>query len=140
MEALYTAPAPAHGGRRGHVESSDGVLKFDLAMPEGLGGPGGGSATNPEQLFAAGYSAYFENALRRVACRQRKELGDDTSVTANIGIGRDGNGFGLKVELIGHLPGLPREEAERLMHDAHELCPYSKATRGNMEVTLSVTE
>ena len=137
MEALYTAPAPAHGGRRGHVESSDGVLKFDLAMPEG---PGGGGATNPEQLFAAGYSACFQNALRRVARRQRKELGDDTSVTAVVGIGRDDNGFGLKAELIGHLPGLPREEAERLMHDAHELCPYSKATRGNMEVTLSVTE
>ncbi len=140
MEALYTASATAHGGRQGHVESSDGVLNLDLAMPEEMGGEGGQGATNPEQLFAAGYSACFENALRRVARRQRKDLGDDASVTANIGIGRDGNGFGLKAELVGHLPGLAREEAEALMHDAHQVCPYSKATRGNMEVTLSVTE
>ena len=138
MEALYTASATAHGGRQGHVESSDGVLKLDLTMPKEMGGEGGQGATNPEQLFAAGYSACFENALRRVARRQRKDLGDGASITANIGIGRDGDGFGIKAELVGHLPGLALEEAERLMHDAHQVCPYSKATRGSMEVTLSV--
>ena len=108
-------------------------------MPKEMGGPGDEGATNPEQLFAAGYSACFENALRRVAGRQKKNV-REASVTANVGIGRDGNGFGLKVELVGHLPGLQREEAEALMHDAHEVCPYSKATRGNIEVTLSVAE
>jgi Ohr subfamily peroxiredoxin len=140
MEALYTASATAHGGRNGTVESSDGILDLDLTMPKEMGGPGDEGATNPEQLFAAGYSACFENALRRVAGRQKKNLSEDTSITANVGIGRDGNGFGLKVELVGHLPGLPHEEAEALMHDAHEVCPYSKATRGNIEVDLSVAE
>ena len=140
MEALYTASATAHGGRNGTVESSDGILDLDLTMPKEMGGPGDEGATNPEQLFAAGYSACFENALRRVASRQKKNLDEDTSITANVGIGRDGNGFGLKVELVGHLPGLAREEAEALMHDAHEVCPYSKATRGNIEVELSVAQ
>jgi Ohr subfamily peroxiredoxin len=109
-------------------------------MPKEMGGPGDEGATNPEQLFAAGYSACFENALRRVAGQQKKHLDEDTSITANVGIGRDGNGFGLKVELVGHLPGIPREEAEALMHAAHEVCPYSKATQGNIEVQLSVAE
>ena len=105
-------------------------------MPEAMGRSG----NNPEQIFAAGYFACFENALRRVAGRQKKNLGAGTSVTANVGIGRDGNGFGLKVELVGHLPSHEREESEALMHDAHEVCPYSKATRGNIEVELSVAE
>jgi lipoyl-dependent peroxiredoxin len=138
MERLYTAQATAHGGRQGYVESSDSVLDLDLSMPEAMGGPGG-SGTNPEQLFAAGYSACFENALRRVGGQQKKNV-RDASVTANVGIGRDGNGFGLEVELIGTLPNLPREEAEDLMREAHQVCPYSKATRGNIEVTLSVAE
>ena len=139
MDALYTASATAHGGRNGTVESSDGILDLDLTMPKEMGGPGDEGATNPEQLFAAGYSACFENALRRVGGQQKKNV-RDASVTANVGIGRDGNGFGLKVELVGHLPGLQREEAEALMHDAHQVCPYSKATRGNIEVMLSVAE
>jgi lipoyl-dependent peroxiredoxin len=138
MERLYTAQATAHGGRQGYVESSDSVLDLDLSMPEAMGGPGG-SGTNPEQLFAAGYSACFENALRRVGGQQKKNV-RDASVTANVGIGRDGNGFGLEVELLGTLPNLPREEAEDLMREAHQVCPYSKATRGNIEVTLSVAE
>ena len=138
MERLYTARATAHGGRQGYVESSDGVLDLDLSMPEAMGGPGG-DGTNPEQLFAAGYSACFENALRRVGGQQKKNV-RDASVTANVGIGRDDNGFGLEVELIGTLPNLPREEAEDLMREAHQVCPYSKATRGNIEVTLSVAE
>src|SRR5919202_5023243 len=132
MEALYTASATAHGGRNGRVESSDGILALDLTMPKEMGGPGEQGATNPEQLFAAGYSACFENALRRVAGRQKKNIGEDASITANVGIGRDGNRFGLKVKLVGRLPGLAREEAETLMHDAHQVCPYSKATRGNI--------
>ena len=138
MERLYTAQATAHGGRQGYVESSDGVLDLDLSMPEAMGGPGG-DGTNPEQLFAAGYSACFENALRRVGGQQKKNV-RDASVTANVGIGRDDNGFGLEVELIGTLPNLPREEAEDLVREAHQVCPYSKATRGNIEVTLSVAE
>jgi Ohr subfamily peroxiredoxin len=138
METLYTARATAHGGRQGHVESSDGVLDLDLTVPEAMGGPGG-SGTNPEQLFAAGYSACFENALRRVGGQQKKNV-RDPSITANVGIGRDGNDFGLEVELIGTLPNLPLEEAEDLMREAHQVCPYSKATRGNIEVTLSVAE
>jgi lipoyl-dependent peroxiredoxin len=140
MEALYTASATAHGGRNGRVDSSDGILNLNLTMPKEMGGPGDEGATNPEQLFAAGYSACFETALRRVAGRQKKNLGEDASITANVGIGRDGNGFGLKVELVGHLPGLSHEEAEALMRDAHEVCPYSKATRGNIEVELSMAE
>ncbi len=136
METLYTAQATAHGGRQGHVESSDGVLDLDLSMPEAMGGPGG-SGTNPEQLFAAGYSACFENALRRVGGQQKKNV-RDASVTAVVGIDRDDNGFGLEVELIGTIPNLPLEDAEDLMREAHQVCPYSKATRGNMEVTLSV--
>ena len=135
MERLYTAQATAHGGRQGYVESSDGVLDLDLSMPEAMGGPGG-DGTNPEQLFAAGYSACFENALRRVGGQQKKNV-RDASVTANVGIGRDDNGFGLEVELIGTLPSLPREEAEDLMREAHQVCPYSKATRGNIEVLLT---
>jgi len=138
METLYTARATAHGGRQGYVESSDGVLDLDLSMPEAMGGPGG-SGTNPEQLFAAGYSTCFENALRRVGGQQKKNV-RDASVSAVVGIGRDGNGFGLEVELIGTIPNLALEEAEDLMREAHQVCPYSKATRGNIEVTLSVAE
>jgi lipoyl-dependent peroxiredoxin len=139
MKALYTARATARGGRRGHVRSSDGALDLDLSMPEGLGGPGG-SGTNPEQLFAAGYAACFENALRRVAREQKKDA-TDASVTAQVHIGRHPEGgFGLEAELSGHLPKLPREEAEALMHDAHQVCPYSRATRGNMDVRLSVRD
>ena len=101
VETLYTAQATAHGSRQGHVESSDGVLDLDLSMPEAMSGPGG-SGTNPEQLFAAGYSACFESALRRVSGQQEKNV-RDASVTAVVGIGRDGNGFGLEVELIAAL-------------------------------------
>ena len=139
METLYTPRATAHGGQQGHVESSDGVLDhLDPTMPEAMGGPGG-SGTNPEQLFAAGYSVCFENALRRVGGQQEKNV-RDASVTANAGIGRDGNGFGLEGELVGTLPNLPLEEAEDLMREAHQVCPYSNATRGNIEATLSVAE
>lgn len=138
MKPLYTAAATAEGGRTGRVRSSDGVLDLPLSMPKSLGGPGG-EATNPEQLFAAGYAACFESALRLVA-RQQKKSADKASITAHVTIGalEDNGGFGLAVELHGSLPGMPREEAEALMHAAHQVCPYSKATRGNIQVTLVV--
>ena len=134
---LYTATATTQGGRNGRVHSSDKVLDLPLIMPKELGGAGG-AATNPEQLFAAGYSACFESALRMVAGKAGKNV-KDASITANVTIGKtpDG-GFGLSVELKGKLPGLSKEEAEQLMHTAHEVCPYSKATRGNIDVKLSV--
>ncbi len=137
ISPLYTATATAQGGRNGRVRSSDNVLDLPLAMPKELGGAGG-AVTNPEQLFAAGYSACFESALRLVAGKAGKSV-KDASITAAVTIGKtpDG-GFGLAVELTGKLPGLSKEEAEQLMHTAHEVCPYSKATRGNIEVKLSV--
>ena len=135
----YTASATTTGGRNGHVESSDGVLDLDLTMPKEMGGKGG-SATNPEQLFAAGYSACFENALRMIADGQNKDV-SNASITANVDIGKtEDGGFGLGVELVGHLPNLPREEAERLMEEAHGVCPYSRATRGNIDVKLVVEQ
>ncbi|MBJ6760177.1 Ohr subfamily peroxiredoxin [Corallococcus sp. H22C18031201] len=137
---LYTATATTHGGRDGHVRSSDGVLDLPLAMPKELGGKGG-AVTNPEQLFAAGYSACFESALRLVAGKAGKRLGADAGITASATLGKtpDG-GFGLAVELKGILPGIPLEEATQLMHAAHAVCPYSRATAGNIEVKLSVAQ
>ncbi len=139
MKTMYTASATTSGARDGHVQSSDGVLDLELSSPREMGGKSG-SGTNPEQLFAAGYSACFEGALRWVAGRQNKDIGD-VSITANVDIGKtEDGGFGLAVELIGHLPDLPREEAESLMEEAHQACPYSKATRGNINVKLTVEE
>lgn len=137
-DILYTATATAHGGREGKVESSDGKIQENLVVPEGMGGPGG-DGTNPEQLFAAGYAACFEGALRLVAGKQKKDVGD-ASVTANVGIGPEGRSFRLEVELIGCVPGVSREEDEGLMEASHEVCPYSKATRGNVDVTLKVAD
>lgn len=138
MEVLYTATATAHGGREGRVESSDGKIREKLTVPEGMGGPGG-DGTNPEQLFAAGYAACFEGALRLIARKKKKDVGD-ASVTANVGIGPEGQSYGLVVELVGSVPGVSKDEARELMEKAHEVCPYSKATRGNVEVTLSVAD
>ncbi len=139
MQTMYTASALTSGGRNGHVESSDGVLDLDLTMPKEMDGEGG-SATNPEQLFAAGYSACFGQALHLVADRNNKDVGD-SSIRANVDLGQtEDGGFGLAVELIGRLPGLPREEAQALMEEAHQVCPYSRATRGNIDVKLSVEE
>jgi lipoyl-dependent peroxiredoxin len=134
---LYTAEATAVGGREGRVRSSDGALTVELAVPKELGGPGG-LATNPEQLFAAGYAACFENAVRHVA-RQRKVRVGETSVTARVGIGATEPGaFGLTVELHVRLPDLEPDEAEEIVSLAHQACPYSNAVRGNVEVQLSV--
>jgi lipoyl-dependent peroxiredoxin len=138
MNALYTATATATGGREGKIRSSDGMLDMPLAMPKELGGSGR-LATNPEQLFAAGYAACFENALRRVA-RERKTPITDSSVTADVGIGRtENNLFQLAVELKVSLPGMDRTQAQELARIAHEeVCPYSRATRGNIDVKVSV--
>ena len=137
MKVLYTAEAVATGdGRNGKVMTSDGLLTAQLAVPVEMGGPGG--ATNPEQLFAAGYSARFHNALRLVARRAKADV-TGSEVTARVGIGPDGSGgYGLSVELLVSLPGVEPELADTLVEQAHQVCPYSNATRGNIEVTLTV--
>src|SRR5829696_8163753 len=134
MQDLYTATATATGGRQGRIRSADGVLDEPLALPKELGGPGG-AATNPEQLFAAGYAACFENALLRVA-RERKAPIRESSVTAHVGIGREESGyFRLAVDLEVSVPDRDRAEVEELVRIAHdEVCPYSHATRGNIDV------
>lgn len=111
-------------------------MKFDLSVPTGLGGPGG-SGTNPEQLFAAAYSACFAGALGLVARNQKIDPGPFT-ITARVDIGKDETSFALGVELTGKFEKLPRDQAEKLMQGAHQVCPYSKATRGNVDVKLSV--
>ncbi len=138
MTILYTATATASGGRDGAARSDDGVLDVALSTPKGLGGPGKAGATNPEQLFAAGYAACFDSALRFVARSQGVTVAD-SAVTAEVGIGPNAaGGFGLAVALNVSLPGLEREAAEKLVEAAHQVCPYSNATRGNIEVTLTV--
>jgi Ohr subfamily peroxiredoxin len=133
---IYTAEAVSSGdGRNGHVVTSDGKLNLDLAFPPELGGSGAG--TNPEQLFAAGYAACFHSALRLVAGRQHAALGDST-VTAQVGIGPEGEAFGLMVTLVIHVPGLEREKVREFAEEAHQVCPYSRATRGNISVELRV--
>jgi Ohr subfamily peroxiredoxin len=135
MKTLYTAIATAHGGREGHVKSEDGNLSVDLRLPKSMGGPGG-AGTNPEQLFAAGYAACFESALRLVARMQKKQLTDAT-ITAHVSLSAtDAGKYVLGVELHGHLDGVAKEEAQALMEAAHQVCPYSNATRGNVEVKL----
>jgi Ohr subfamily peroxiredoxin len=138
VQVLYTAEAIATGeGRAGEVRSSDGVIDEQLAIPKELGGPGG-DATNPEQLFAAGYAACFNSALALVA-RQAKVDMPTSSVTAKVGIGPvGGGGFRLTVSLIVDVPGVDKSVAEDLAAKAHMVCPYSNATRGNIEVELQV--
>ena len=133
---LYTAEAVSTGdGRNGHVTSSDQRIDLDLAIPAEMGGTGAGS--NPEQLFAAGYAACFHSALRYVAHREHAELGDST-VTAQVGIGPDGDVFGLVVTLIIHVPGMERDKVRQLAEAAHQVCPYSRATRANISVELRI--
>jgi len=136
-KVLYRAHAKATGGRDGHAASSDGVLDVKLTTPKELGG-NGATGTNPEQLFAAGYSACFLGALKFVAGQQKRTLPADTSIEGSVGIGPIPTGFGIEVELKIHIPGLDRAEAEALVQKAHIVCPYSNATRGNIDVTLSV--
>jgi lipoyl-dependent peroxiredoxin len=139
MNAKYMTIVTSSGGREGHIRSSDGVLDLPLSMPKELGGSGKPGTTNPEQLFAAGYAACFENALLRAAREQKLKL-SGSSVTATVGIGRRDNGrFGLEVALAVKLDGVGRAEAEALARAAHEeICPYSRAVRGNVEVALTV--
>jgi osmotically inducible protein OsmC len=137
VKVLYTAEATATGGRAGHATSSDGRLDVDLSMPTEMGGDGG-PGTNPEQLFAACYAACFQGAMGVVARREKLSI-DDSTVTARVGIGPSGQAFGLVVELRVHVPAIPdRAAAEDLVAKAHEVCPYSNATRHNVEVTLTV--
>jgi osmotically inducible protein OsmC len=135
MKTIYTAVATVHGGREGHVKSDDGVLDLDLRIPKTMGGPGG-AGSNPEQLFAAGYAACFESALRLVARQQKKPL-KDARITAHVSLIADDAGqYGLGVELKGQIEGVSTDETRALMQAAHEVCPYSKATRGNLDVKL----
>jgi osmotically inducible protein OsmC len=136
MQVLYTARATATGGRDGRAVSDDQRLSVNLSTPKELGGAGG-EGTNPEQLFAAGYSACFIGALKFVAAAAKQNLPADTSITGEVGIGPNGKGgFGLQVSLTVSLPGMERSLAETLLAKAHEVCPYSNATRGNIDVQL----
>jgi len=136
-KVLYTAEATVTGGREGHTRTSDGRLDVDLDVPTEMGGPGG-PGTNPEQLFAAGYAACFQSALLRIASGRKLDV-SDSRITARVGIGPlSSGGFGLTAALDLDAPRIGRDEAIDLMNRAHETCPYSRATRGNIEVTLSV--
>jgi lipoyl-dependent peroxiredoxin len=139
-KALYTAHATSTGGRTGTTESSDGAIKLNLVTPKELGGAGG-SGTNPEQLFASGYSACFIGALKAVAARQKITLSSEVSIKASVSIGPmtgKAGAFGIAVSMDISLPGLERSAAEALVATAHEVCPYSNATRGNIDVTLNI--
>jgi osmotically inducible protein OsmC len=137
IEVVFTAESTATGGgREGHVKSSDGRIDLDTRPPKEAGGSGDG--TNPEQLFSAGYAACFLGALRLVARNDDIALDDATGITARVGFGKDpAGGFGINAHLIGYLPGLEQSAADDLMGKAHQGCPYSKATRGNIDVKLS---
>ncbi|SHF21139.1 peroxiredoxin, Ohr subfamily [Microbulbifer donghaiensis] len=140
MQVLYKAVATATGGRDGQAKSSDGILDVKLSTPKELGGAGG-DATNPEQLFAAGYSACFIGAIKFVAGQEKVKVPEDTSVRGEVGIGpiNGGKGFGLDIDLFVSLPGLDQATAEKIVNRAHEeVCPYSNATRGNVDVRVHV--
>ncbi|TIH06404.1 organic hydroperoxide resistance protein [Pseudomonas leptonychotis] len=135
----YRAYAEATGGRDGRAISSDGVLDVALTTPKELGGAGS-QGTNPEQLFAAGYSACFIGAMKFVAGRDKLAIPTDASIEGVVGIGAIPNGFGIEVELRISLPGMDREQAQTLIEQAHIVCPYSNATRGNIDVTLTLLD
>ena len=139
MKALYTAHASATGGREGHGATSDGKIDVVLSTPKELGG-GGGSGTNPEQLFATGYSACFLGAMKYVAGQEKIKVPETATVAADVGIGPrdDGAGFGIVVTLTITVPGMDHAQAEALVHKADVVCPYSHSIRGNVDVTLKV--
>ena len=138
VDVKYTTEATATGGRDGRAKTADGALEVRLATPKELGG-GGGEGNNPEQLFAAGYSACFLGAMKFVAGQEKISVPQDASVTAKVGIGpRSEGGFGITAELRVSVPGLERAQAESLVQKAHHVCPYSNATRGNVDVKLNV--
>jgi len=134
---LYTAHATATGGREGRAVSSDQVLDVKLSTPRELGGAGG-DGTNPEQLFAAGYSACFIGAMKAVSAREKIKLPAEPTIEGSVGIGQIPGGFGLAVELKIAVPGMEREQLQALVDAAHQVCPYSNATRGNIDVTLTL--
>ncbi|MEP1217326.1 MAG: organic hydroperoxide resistance protein [Marinobacter sp.] len=135
-QVVYRASAEATGGRDGRAISSDGILDVELSTPKELGGAGG-KGTNPEQLFAAGYSACFIGAMKFVAGRDKLNMPEDASIEGVVGIGQIPGGFGVEVELKISLPGMDDAQAQKLMDEAHKVCPYSNATRGNIDVTLT---
>jgi osmotically inducible protein OsmC len=139
-KALYTAQATSTGGRTGNTGSSDGRIRLQLSTPRELGGDGG-PGTNPEQLFAAGYSACFIGAMKAVAARQKIRLPAEVSITADVSIGPMSNkagAFGIAVAMVVSVPGMDRAAVEALVANAHQVCPYSNATRDNIDVALSV--
>lgn len=136
-KVLYRATAKATGGRDGRAVSSDKVLDVKLTTPKELGG-GGGDGTNPEQLFAAGYSACFLGAIKFVAMKEKIQIPQDVAIEGNVGIGPIPTGFGIEVELKISLPGMDKAAAKALVDKAHIVCPYSNATRGNIDVTLTL--
>ena len=136
-KVVYRAHATATGGGDGRATSSDGVLDVKLGVPKEMGGAGG-EVTNPEQLFAAGYSACFLGALKFVAAKEKVKIPAEAKIDGTVGIGEIPNGFGIEVQLDISLPGIERSVAEDLVKKAHVVCPYSNATRGNIDVTLNV--
>ena len=134
---LYTAHATATGGRDGRAVSSDGALDVQLSVPHELGGAGG-PGTNPEQLFAAGYSACFIGAIKAVAGKMKLTVPADVAVDAEVDLGPVGQAYGIAARLTVHLPGMDRAQAQALVDAAHQVCPYSNATRGNIDVTLTL--
>ena len=137
MKTLYTTSVTAKGGRNGQVKSENGILDFEVRMPKALGGTSD-EFTNPEMLFAAGYAACFDSALNLIISKSKIETGE-TSVTAQVSIGQNQDGgFGLAAELEVNIPGVSIEQAQELTEKAHQICPYSNATRSNMEVKLTV--
>jgi osmotically inducible protein OsmC len=138
MQVLYTASATSTGdGRNGHVRSVDGVIDTDVAVPKEMGGAGG-ALPNPEEFFAAGYAACFHSALRGLARRDKIDL-TDTAITVDVGIGPNGaGGYGLTVAIEAEIPSVDKATAEKLIEAAHQVCPYSNATRGNVDVKLTV--
>ena len=138
MPIAYTANATSTGGREGHGRTDDGKLDVKLSLPKEMGGDGKG--TNPEQLFAVGYSGCYLGAVRFVAGKEKVAVTQDASVTAHVGVGmrEDGGGFGLEVALDVHLPGVDKAVAEDIAAKAHVVCPYSHATRGNIKVTTRI--
>ncbi len=135
-KVVYKAHATSTGGRDGSTRSSDGLLDVKLSTPKEMGGAGGG--VNPEQLFAAGYSACFIGAMKFVAGQQKVALPADTSIDATVGIGQIPAGFGIEVQLLVKVPGVDRAVAQAIVDKAHQVCPYSNATRGNIEVSITL--
>ncbi|MFT3763804.1 MAG: organic hydroperoxide resistance protein [Pseudoxanthomonas sp.] len=134
-KVLYTAHATVTGGRQGRARGTTG-LELDLTLPQEMGGPGG-NGTNPEELFAAGYAACFMGALKLVAGKEKIAVPADATIEGVVGIGPQGAGFGIQAELRVRIPGLSRERTQALIEKAHQVCPYSNATRGNIDVTLT---